>query len=196
MADNSIGVILFILFALCVGVWTIFRNMVEITLGDVVGNTAYMFSPFNIIPFSLLFIALTATVDWPYFPTSPIVTIWTLLMFRYGYLTLTTDPQTILYTLGGVIAYITIGFIWVKRVKWHLILHDKKYENQIRNAKSSQVFMTKMFSKLYPHFLYWPFSVMNELFSNLGFKAYEIMMTMWSGYFTASFEKRKRELEN
>ncbi len=148
-------------------------------------------------PFYLFVVMLIFTVDREYFPTAGLISIYFVLMFYHGKFYFPIDFYAFAWFLLGIVAYCGIGALWLY-VKWFSYLRDPKNEAAIKVIPDGQEtsFFVSRVSYLYPHFIYWPFSVPHTLITKLLFQLFEFVARRWGGTFGRMVVYRKAELKS
>lgn len=196
------GVYATILFGLMIyGGITLFggsftSSTIIISLANATRTTTEIIQPANVWPLVLLCVLLIATVDHLYFPTGGIATTYLLLMFYYGYFTIVpTWRTTIIITIGSII-YIFIGAAWFA-LKWWSFLREPTNAAAIERVEegAETKFFLNNLRTLYPHFLYWPFSVPHTVLTKLFYQLFESIARRYSGYFGRMVATRRDELK-
>jgi len=190
----------FIVLAILAGIYGFihlaYQGAVMTTILLATEGTANIMDPINIWPLVIFIIALIATVDRMYFPTSTLIAVYFLLMFYYGKITVDINSETIIYSIIGTIGYLITGAAWLY-VKWWSYLRDTKNSFEIEripDGDESKFFIGKL-PYLYPHFLYWPFSIPHTFLSRLLYQVFEHLGRYFGGRFSKMVANRKIELK-
>jgi len=175
---------------------TFTSSTIIISLANATRTTTEIIQPANVWPLVLLCILLVATVDQLYFPTGGIATTYFLLMFYYGYFALVpTWRNIIIITIGSVIYFFT-GAVWFA-LKWWSFLREPKNAaavERVGEGDETKFFLNNL-RTLYPHFLYWPFSVPHTILTKLFYQLFEAIARRYSGYFGQMVATRREELK-
>ena len=186
-----------ILIILCLGFYIPLHNS-EYNIKLAVQTGSLWLSPMYIWPFVLFCIILTATIDWPYFPTSGCVASYILAMLYFKHIDITVITELNTYMkIGIVLIYFGIGFLWL-RGKWWSILRENHIQYIIKNIKEGEEtkFFVDQVPKLYPHFLYWPLSMPSTFINNFAYQMFESLMKRFGGAFGKMVVNRRNELNN
>lgn len=164
------------------------------SFGNFTETTSVVFYPTR-WPFYIFVLVLIGTVDREYFPTAGLITVYFAIMLYYGQFKFATDFMNIVWFVVGAAVWLIVGAVWLY-VKWWSYLRDPKNSNQIKSiadGKESEFFLSRL-PYLYPHFLYWPFSIPHTLISKLVFQVFEEVARRWQGTFAKMVITRKTEL--
>jgi hypothetical protein len=175
----------------------VYQGAIMTTILFATEGTADIMDPMNIWPIVVLTIILIATVDRMYFPTSTLVVSYIALMLFYGKISIDINQTNVIYTIIGTIIYLISGAAWLY-VKWWSYLRDPKHSFEIEripDGEESKFFINKL-SYLYPHFLYWPFSIPHTFLSRLLYQVFEHVAKYFGGRFSKMVTTRKTELNN
>jgi hypothetical protein len=184
-----------VVLTLATGAFTIFYGLPLAFIATLTETTSIMLYPTR-WPFYIFLFLLIGTVDREYFPTAGLVTAYLVIMFYYGHFSFSSDISTILWFSVGAALWTLIGGLWLY-AKWWSYLHDPKNEHVVKNipdGKESEFFIARI-PYLYPHFLYWPFSIPHTLITKLLFQLFESIARRWGGTFARMVAARKAELK-
>jgi len=176
-----------------IGVYNLFLPIMWI---NAVHNVVVVVHPFS--SFIVILFLLALTLDSTYMPTGVIFIAYVYSLLRvYPFYQGGTPLEEGLKIVGSMIGYLTLGFIWL-RVKWRLYLDDPCHSYSIKNVNEGQEsdYLVRVAGDLYHHFLYWPFSIVHLLCSDLFFKAFKSLLFLSSGYFTRLLKEKRTELKS
>lgn len=171
-------------------------STIIISLANATRTTTEIIQPANVWPLILICVLLIATVDQLYFPTGGIATVYVILMFYYGYFPLDISWSTSIAMIIGTIIYFILGALWFA-VKFWSFLRDPKNTatiERIEEGAETKFFLNNL-RTLYPHFLYWPFSVPHTVLTKLFYQLFESIARRYSGYFGRMVATRREELK-
>lgn len=168
----------------------------NISLASAAETVTVVLAPTPSWPLILFIIFLITTLEYEYFPTTAIVFGYVGLLITYGFVHVPKSPVSILITLVSIVAYLIAGGLWMY-AKWWSFLHDPKNEHILTNVREGgeNEFFISRIRYLYPHFLYWPLSVVHTLMTKLVYQIFEFIARRWSGTFGAMVVTRKAELK-
>lgn len=152
-----------------------------------------VFVTYPVPSFFLLLFILGLSLETYYTPTGLLVGWYLWVTTRHW---ITFDVNCLLKLVGFLFCYLAVGFIWI-RWKWRLYLTNSKFEYALKNMKAGEEadFFKRHVPKLFPHFLYWPFSIVHVLCSDLVYRLFEEVLKSFGGYFTNAVEIRRVELQ-
>jgi hypothetical protein len=137
-------------------------------------------------------------VDWPYTPTSLTIVAYCVLLFHSGHFSALSSwgVREMLIAAIASVAYFVAGFFWLRQ-KWWLYLCESRNEYALKNLRPGderQFFLDRL-RELYPHFLYWPLSLVKAIFTDLGYRAFRAVAERYSGRFVAMITERREQIK-
>lgn len=195
MANHASDAVVWLVLALLgLGVYSLFFRFPILFFAALAETGSVVLHPSH-WAFYVFVLLLVATVDHEYFPTAGLITGYMILMLSYGQFSWTIRVGTVVWFVVGLIIYLTIGGVWLL-VKWWSFLRDPKNAASVRAVKAGEgtAFFFSKISYLYPHFLYWPFSMPHTLLTRLVYQIFEAVVRRFGNTFGQMVETRSAEL--
>lgn len=158
-------------------------------------TTATWFFPQLSVSFFLFVFLLVVTLDTLYFPTTPVLVTYVVIMVQQGKFPIPVTVVDWIWFALVIAAYLVAGFGWLF-VKWWSILEDDQNEHTIANLRDGggQAYFLQNLRRLYPHFLYWPLSVPYTILTKFGFQLFSAISRKFGGIFGRMAEARRDEI--
>lgn len=163
---------------------------------SVVSNVhSIVFVTYPVSSFLLFLLVLGLSLDTSYTPTGLCVLWYIVVMSRYASDWITLDFYGLLKLSGFVACYVAMGIVWI-RWKWRLFLLRPENAYQVQNMRegNERDFFQRHVPMLFPHFVYWPLSIVHAMSSDLVYRLFEMLVQSFGGFFANEVAARRAQL--